>query len=431
MRWKRGWMTGSRPMGETMNASGKTEELYDVEAIRRDFPILSREVYGKPLVYLDTGASAQKPQAVLDAVAHAYSQEYANVHRGLHFLSNAATDAYEKSRETVRRFINASSAEEIVFTSNATAGINAVSYGWGMPNIGEGDEIVLSIMEHHSNIVPWHFIRERQGAKLVWVPVDDLGVFHIEQFEKRLTDRTKLVAVTQMSNALGTVTPIKEICRIAHARGIPVLVDGSQSAVHMPIDVQDLGCDFFVFTGHKVYGPSGIGVLYGRKEMLEKMRPFHGGGEMILEVTEDNVTYNEPPHRFEAGTPPIVQAIGLGAALEYMETVGRGRIAAHEAELKKYAHERLRAINSLRIFGDAPGKGAIVSFELQGIHAHDVSMVIDRAGVAVRAGTHCAQPLLKRFGVTSTCRASFGMYNTKAEIDILAEALEKARKFFG
>lgn len=431
MRWKRGWMTGSRPMGETMNASGKTEEFYDVEAIRRDFPILSREVYGRPLVYLDTGASAQKPQAVLDAVAHAYSQEYANVHRGLHFLSNAATDAYEKSRETVRRFINASSAEEIVFTSNATAGINAVSYGWGMPNIGEGDEIVLSIMEHHSNIVPWHFIRERQGAKLVWVPVDDLGVFHIEEFEKRLTDRTKLVAVTQMSNALGTVTPIKEICRIAHARGIPVLVDGSQSAVHMPIDVQDLGCDFFVFTGHKVYGPSGIGVLYGRKEMLEKMRPFHGGGEMILEVTEDNVTYNEPPHRFEAGTPPIVQAIGLGAALEYMETVGRGRIAAHEAELKKYAHERLRAINSLRIFGDAPGKGAIVSFELQGIHAHDVSMVIDRAGVAVRAGTHCAQPLLKRFGVTSTCRASFGMYNTKAEIDILAEALEKARKFFG
>lgn len=431
MRWKRDWTIGSRPMGETMNASGKTEEFYDVEAIRRDFPILSREVYGKPLVYLDTGASAQKPQAVLDAVAHAYSQEYANVHRGLHFLSNAATDAYEKSREIVRRFINAASAEEIVFTSNATAGINAVSYGWGMPNIGEGDEIVLSIMEHHSNIVPWHFIRERQGAKLVWVPVDDLGVFHIEEFEKRLTDRTKLVAVTQMSNALGTVTPIKEICRIAHARGIPVLVDGSQSAVHMPIDVQDLGCDFFVFTGHKVYGPSGIGVLYGRKEMLEKMRPFHGGGEMILEVTEDNVTYNEPPHRFEAGTPPIVQAIGLGAALEYMETVGRGRIAAHEAELKKYAHERLRAINSLRIFGDAPGKGAIVSFELQGIHAHDVSMVIDRAGVAVRAGTHCAQPLLKRFGVTSTCRASFGMYNTKAEIDILAEALEKARKFFG
>ncbi len=404
---------------------------YDVEAIRRDFPILSREVYGKPLVYLDNGASAQKPQVVLDAVDHAYRSEYANVHRGLHFLSNAATEAYEKARESVRRFVNAPSTEEIVFTSNATAAINLVAYGYGMPNIGEGDEIVLSIMEHHSNIVPWHFIRERQGARLVWVPVDDLGGFHIEEFEKRLTPRTKLVAITHMSNALGTVTPIREIVRIAHARGIPVLVDGSQGAVHLPVDVQELGCDFYVFTGHKVYGPSGIGVLYGRRELLEQMRPFHGGGEMIEEVTEDNVTYNEPPHRFEAGTPPIVQAIGLGAALDYMDAIGRERIAAHEATLRDYAHERLRAINSLRIFGDAPGKGAIVSFELQGIHAHDVSMVIDRSGVAVRAGTHCAQPLLKRFGVTSTCRASFGMYNTLAEVDALAEALEKARKFFG
>ena len=404
---------------------------YDVEAIRRDFPILAREVYGKPLVYLDNGASAQKPQAVLDAVQHAYGQEYANVHRGLHFLSNAATDAYEKSRETVRRFLNAPSVDQIVFTSNTTAAINTVAYGYGMPKIGEGDEIVLSIMEHHSNIVPWHFIRERQGAKLVWAPVEDDGAFDIEKFTACLTPRTKLVAITQMSNALGTVTPIKEICRIAHERGIPVLVDGSQSAVHMPVDVQDLDCDFFVFTGHKVYGPSGIGVLYGKPEMLDAMRPFQGGGEMILDVTEDNVTYNEPPHRFEAGTPPIVQAIGLGAALEYMESVGRERIAAHEAELSRYAHERLKAINSLRIFGEAPGKGAIISFELAGIHAHDVSMVIDRSGVAVRAGTHCAQPLLKRFGVTSTCRASFAMYNTMAEVDALADALEKARKFFG
>ncbi|WP_318761924.1 cysteine desulfurase [Aminobacter niigataensis] len=407
------------------------DSTYDVEAIRRDFPILSREVYGKPLVYLDNGASAQKPQVVIDTIANAYSNEYANVHRGLHFLSNAATDAYEKARESVRRFLNVPNVDQIVFTSNATSAINTVAYGYGMPNIGEGDEIVLSIMEHHSNIVPWHFIRERQGAKLVWVPVDDLGAFHIEEFEKRLTDRTKLIAVTHMSNALGTVTPIKEICRIAHARGIPVLVDGSQSAVHMPVDVQDLDCDFFVMTGHKLYGPSGIGVLYGKPDMLERMRPFQGGGEMIVEVTEDIVTYNEPPHRFEAGTPPIVQAIGLGAALDYMDSIGRERIAAHETMLRDYAHERLRAINSLRIFGDAPGKGAIVSFELQGIHAHDVSMVIDRQGVAVRAGTHCAQPLLKRFGVTSTCRASFAMYNTKAEIDVLAEALEKARKFFG
>jgi cysteine desulfurase/selenocysteine lyase len=404
---------------------------YDVEAIRRDFPILSREVYGKPLVYLDNGAAAQKPQAVIDMITHTYTNEYANVHRGLHFLSNAATDAYEKARETVRRFINAGSVDEIVFTKSSTEAINTVAYGWGMPNVGDGDEIVLSIMEHHSNIVPWHFIRERQGAKLVWVPVDEQGAFHIEEFEKRLTDRTKLVAITHMSNVLGTVTPIKEIVRIAHARGIPVLVDGSQSAVHMPVDVQDLGCDWYVFTGHKVYGPSGIGVLYGRKDMLEAMRPFQGGGEMIEEVTEDIVTYNYPPHRFEAGTPPIAQAIGLGAALEYMEKIGRSAILAHEEDLRDYAHERLREINSLRIFGDAKGKGAIISFELQGIHAHDVSMVIDRAGVAVRAGTHCAQPLLKRFGVTSTCRASFAMYNTRGEIDVLADALEKARKFFG
>ncbi|GGA81698.1 cysteine desulfurase [Brucella endophytica] len=414
-----------------MDQKTHTAPAFDVEAIRRDFPILSREVHGKPLVYLDNGASAQKPQAVIDTITHAYLNEYANVHRGLHFLSNAATDAYEKARETVRRFINAGSVDEIVFTKSATEAINTVAYGYGMPNIGEGDEIVLSVMEHHSNIVPWHFIRERQGAKLVFVPVDDEGVFHIEEFEKRLTERTKLVAITHMSNVLGTVAPIKRIVEIAHARGIPVMVDGSQGAVHLPVDVQELGCDWYVFTGHKVYGPSGIGVLYGRAEMLEKMRPFQGGGEMIEEVTEENVTYNHPPHRFEAGTPPIVQAIGLGAALEYMERVGRQAMFAHEEALRDYAHEQLGQINSLRIFGNAPDKGAIVSFTLEGIHAHDVSMVIDRAGVAVRAGTHCAQPLLKRFGVTSTCRASFAMYNTRAEIDVLAEALEKARKFFG
>lgn len=404
---------------------------YDVEAIRRDFPILAREVYGKPLVYLDNGASAQKPKAVIDAITHAYSNEYANVHRGLHFLSNAATDAYEKARETVRRFLNAPNVDTIVFTKSTTEAINTVAYGWGMPHIGEGDEIVISIMEHHSNIVPWHFIRERQGARIVWVPVHEDGSLDMAAFEASLTDRTKLVAITHMSNVLGTVTPIHEIVRIAHARGIKVLVDGSQSAVHMPIDVQDIDCDFFVFTGHKVYGPSGIGVLYGKPEALESMRPFQGGGEMIEDVSEDTITYNHPPHRFEAGTPPIVQAIGLGAALEYMESVGREAIAVHEATLRDYAHERLRAINSLRIYGNTRDKGAIVSFEMEGIHAHDVSMVIDRSGVAVRAGTHCAQPLLKRLGVTSTCRASFAMYNTKAEIDVLADALEKARKFFG
>lgn len=403
---------------------------YDVEAIRRDFPILSRTVHGKPLVYLDNGASAQKPQAVIDAVAHAYSHEYANVHRGLHFLSNAATDAYEAAREKVRRFLNASSVDEIVFTKSSTEAINTVAYGYGMPKIGEGDEIVLTIMEHHSNIVPWHFIRERQGAKIVWAPVDDAGAFHIEDFEKCLTERTKLIAVTHMSNALGTIVPVKEICRIARERGIPVLVDGSQGAVHMPVDVRDIDCDWYVMTGHKLYGPSGIGVLYGKTDRLREMRPFQGGGEMIVDVTEDIVTYNDPPHRFEAGTPPIVQAIGLGHALDYMEKIGRAAISAHEAGLRDYAHERLSAINSLRLFGTAPGKGSIFSFELEGIHAHDVSMVIDRAGVAVRAGTHCAQPLLKRLGVTSTCRASFGLYNTRAEVDALADALDHARKFF-
>lgn len=403
---------------------------YDVEAIRRDFPILSRTVYGKPLVYLDNGASAQKPQAVIDAVAHAYANEYANVHRGLHFLSNAATDAYEGAREKVRRFLNAPSVDNIIFTKSSTEAINTVAYGYGMPKIGDGDEIVVSIMEHHSNIVPWHFIRERQGAKLVWAPVDDQGAFHIDDFIKCLSDKTKLIAITHMSNALGTVVPIKEICKVARERGIPVLVDGSQAAVHMPVDVQDLDCDWYIMTGHKLYGPSGIGVLYGKMDRLKEMRPFMGGGEMIVEVTEDAVSYNEPPHRFEAGTPPIVQAIGLGYALDYMDTIGRAAIAAHEADLAAYAQERLSSVNSLRVIGTAPGKGGIFSFELEGIHAHDVSMVIDRAGVAVRAGTHCAQPLLKRFGVTSTCRASFGLYNTRAEVDVLVDALEQARKFF-
>ncbi|MCB5204128.1 cysteine desulfurase [Neorhizobium sp. T786] len=403
---------------------------YDVEAIRRDFPILSREVYGKPLVYLDSGASAQKPQVVIDAVAHAYANEYANVHRGLHFLSNAATDAYEGAREKVRGFLNAGSLDEIVFTKSSTEAINTVAYGWGMPNIGEDDEIVVTIMEHHSNIVPWHFIREHQGAKLVWVPVDDEGAFHIEDFEKSLTEKTKLIAITHMSNALGTIVPVKEVCRIARERGVPVLVDGSQGAVHMPVDVQDIDCDWYVMTGHKLYGPSGIGVLYGKMDRLKEMRPFQGGGEMIVDVSEDNVTYNDPPHRFEAGTPPIVQAIGLGHALDYMEKIGRSAIARHEADLAAYAAERLRSVNSLRIIGEAPDKGSIFAFELAGIHAHDVSMLIDRRGIAVRAGTHCAMPLLKRFGVTSTCRASFGMYNTRAEVDALADALDYARTFF-
>ncbi|KTR08468.1 cysteine desulfurase [Aureimonas ureilytica] len=416
-----------------MNAPFNSQDLdqrpYDVEAIRRDFPILSRTVYGKPLVYLDNGASAQKPTAMLEAVHRAYSEEYANVHRGLHFLSNAATEAFEASRETVRHFLNASSVDEIIFTRSATEAINLVSYGFEQ-EIGEGDEIVLTIMEHHSNLVPWHFLRERRGAKLVFVPVGDDGSISMDEFEKAIGPRTKLVAITHMSNVLGTVTPVKDVCALAQAHGIPVLVDGSQGAVHLNVDVQDIGCDFYIFTGHKVYGPTGIGVLYGRGERLDAMRPFNGGGEMIIEVTEDSVTYNAPPHRFEAGTPPIVQAIGLAASLNYMMSIGRDRISAHEHDLLSYATDRLSAINSLRIYGNAPGKGGIISFDLEGIHSHDVAMLIDREGVAVRAGTHCAQPLLKRFGATSTCRASFALYNTRAEVDSLAEALEKARRFF-
>ncbi|MBL8908733.1 MAG: cysteine desulfurase [Rhizobiales bacterium] len=403
---------------------------FDVAAVRRDFPILSREVYGKPLVYLDNAASAQKPKAVLDAVMKSYTEEYANVHRGLHFLSNAATQAYEDARESARRFLNAPSKDQLIFTRNATEAINLVAQSFGGMVIGEGDEIVLSIMEHHSNIVPWHFHRERGGAVIKWAPIDQDGNFLLEEFEKLLSPRTRIVAITQMSNALGTIVPVREVIRIAHARGIPVLVDGSQAAVHMPVDVQDLDCDFYAFTGHKTYGPTGIGVLYGKMEHLRRMPPYQGGGEMIGEVTLDTVTYAEPPHRFEAGTPAIVQAIGLGAALDYIRSVGFAGITAHESDLRDYAMARLSEINSLRIFGRARDKGAIVSFNMEGAHAHDVATVIDRAGVAVRAGTHCTQPLLTHFGVTATCRASFAMYNTREEVDKLAEALISAQRIF-
>ncbi len=402
---------------------------YDVEAIRADFPVLARTVYGKSLVYLDNGASAQKPRQVIDRMALAYGQDYANVHRGLHFLSTASTEAYEAARGTVQRFLGAASPDEIIFTRSSTEAINLVAAGLG-ESLSEGDEIVLSIMEHHSNIVPWHFHREKKGAVLKWVPVGDDGSFSLEDFERTLTPRTKIVAITHMSNVLGTVVPIKEVTRIAHERGITVVVDGSQAAVHLPVDVQDIGCDFYVFTGHKTYGPTAIGVLYGRADALEALPPYQGGGEMIREVTTESVTYETPPHRFEAGTPPIVQAIGLGTALDYMAGIGHERFAAHEADLLAYAHERMGAIDSLTIYGTAPGKGSIVSFNLDGIHAHDVAMILDREGVAVRAGTHCAQPLLKRFGVTATCRASFALYNTREEVDRLAEAVLKAKRLF-
>jgi cysteine desulfurase/selenocysteine lyase len=403
---------------------------YDVEAVRADFPALSLQVNGKPLCYLDNGASAQKPRQVLDAIRHSYEAEYANVHRGLHYLANAATEAFEGAREEVRAFLNAGSTDEIVFTRSATGALNLVASCFGRMAIGAGDEIVISLMEHHSNIVPWHFLRERNGAVLKWVPVSEEGVFDLLAYEQMLTPKTKIVSITHMSNVTGTVTPVKDIIRLAHERGIPVLLDGSQAAVHMPVDVQDLDVDFYVVTGHKLYGPTGIGVLYAKKEWLDRMPPYEGGGEMIRTVSEDEVTYADTPSRFEAGTPPLVQAVGLGAALRYMNGLGREAILAHETRLRDYAHERLGAIESLRIFGTAPDKGAIVAFEMKGAHAHDVAHILDRYGIAVRAGTHCAQPLLARYGVTSTCRASFGLYNTLEEIDTLATALDKARMLF-
>ncbi|MET0429949.1 MAG: cysteine desulfurase [Microvirga sp.] len=407
---------------------------YDVEAIRAEFPILSQQVYGKPLVYLDNAASAQKPRAVIDAMVNTMETSYSNVHRGLHFMANAATESFEAARESVRAFLNAGSVNEIVFTKSATEAYNLVADCFGRmtdgSGIGEGDEIILSIMEHHSNIVPWHFLRERKGAVIRWAPVDDEGNFEVEAFEKLFTPRTKFVAITHMSNVLGTVTPAKEIIRIAHAHGVPVLLDGAQGAVHLDVDVRDLDADFYVFTGHKVYGPTGIGVLYGKSEWLSRMPPYQGGGEMIREVRQDRITYNDPPHRFEAGTPAIVEAVGLGAALRFMLAVGRDNIRAHEAALSAYAHERLGAMNSLRIIGRAEGKGGIIAFEMKNAHAHDVATIIDRQGVAVRAGTHCAMPLLERFGATSTCRASIALYNTRAEIDHLADALRKAETLF-
>ncbi|MFZ1078359.1 MAG: cysteine desulfurase [Methylovirgula sp.] len=406
-----------------------TQAPLDVARIRQDFPILDLEVYGKRLVYLDNAASAQKPREVVDRMVHATYSEYANVHRGLHYLANAATEAYEVARESVRAYLNAESVDEIVFTKSATESINLVASSFGQ-SFKEGDEIVLSIMEHHANIVPWHFLRERKGVVLKWVDVDDEGNFSLEAFEKALSDKTKIVAITHLSNVLGTVTPIKEIVRIAHSRGIPVLVDGAQGAVHLDVDVRDLDVDFYAITGHKLYGPTGVGALYGKKEWLQRLPPFLGGGEMINEVTKERVTYNEPPHRFEAGTPPIVQAIGLGAALDYVGGIGRAKIRAHETALGAYAHERIARINSIRIFGRARGKAAILSFDMKNAHPHDVATIIDRSGVAVRAGTHCAQPLLARFGVTSTCRASFAMYNTFEEVDKLADALVRAQSLF-
>jgi len=405
--------------------------MYDVNAIRRDFPILSREVNGKPLVYLDNGASAQKPQVVIDAISRAYSHEYSNVHRGLHYLSNLATDQYEAVRGTVARFLNAGNEDHIIFNSGTTEGINLVAYGWAMPNLTPGDEIILSVMEHHANIVPWHFLRERQGVMIKWVDVDASGALDPQAVIDAITPRTKLIAVTQVSNVLGTVVDVKAITTGAHAKGVPVLVDGSQAAVHMSVDVQDIGCDFYAITGHKLYGPSGSGAIYIHPDRMAEMRPFLGGGDMIREVSKDGIIYNDAPMKFEAGTPGIVQTIGMGVGLEYMMNVGMENIAAHEASLRDYAVTRLAGLNWLQVQGTTPDKAAIFSFTLDGAaHAHDISTILDKKGVAVRAGQHCCGPLMQHLGQTATCRASFGMYNTNAEIDTLIEALELAHDLF-
>lgn len=404
---------------------------YNVEAIRADFPILSREVNGKPLVYLDNGASAQKPQVVIDAISHAYSMEYSNVHRGLHYLSNLATEKYEGTRGTIARFLGAKDEEEIVFTSGTTEAINLVAYAWAMPRMEAGDEIIVTIAEHHANIVPWHFLRERQGVKLVWVDVDTNGDLDPQVVIDAMTSRTKLVAMAHMSNVLGTVFDVKAVVDAAHARGIAVLVDGSQSSVHMPVDVDALGADFYAITGHKLYGPSGSGAIHIKKDRMAEMRPFMGGGDMIREVSRDVITWNDPPMKFEAGTPGIVQQIGLGVALEYMMGIGMEAIAAHEADIAAYASERLKGLNWVTVQGQSATKGAIFSFTLDGAaHAHDISTVLDKMGVAVRAGHHCAQPLMEHMGVNATARASFGMYNTKAEVDVLIDALELCHELF-
>ena len=405
--------------------------MYDVARIRADFPILSRQVNGKPLVYLDNGASAQKPQAVIDAVTLGYAQEYANVHRGLHYLSNLATEKYEAVRGTVARFLNAGSEEEIIFTSGATEGINLVSYAWAAPRLQAGDEIVLSIMEHHANIVPWHFLRERLGVVLKWVDIDGQGDLDPQAVIDAIGPKTKLVAISHMSNVLGTVVDVKTICTAAREKGVPVLVDGSQAAVHMPVDVQDIGADFYAVTGHKLYGPSGSGAIYVRRARQAEMRPFLGGGDMIREVTRDAVTYNDPPMKFEAGTPGIVQQIGLGVALDYLMGLGMANVAAHERLIRDYARDRLAGLNWLQVQGNSATKGAIFSFTLDGpAHAHDISTVLDKRGIAVRAGTHCAMPLMQHLGQTATCRASFGLYNTTAEVDALVSALELCHELF-
>jgi len=403
----------------------------DVETVRADFPILARAVHGKPLTFLDSAASAQKPRQVIDTVREVYEQEYANIHRGVYYLSERATANFEAAREKVRAFLNAGDANEIVFTRGGTESINLVASSWGGKFVKEGDEILLSVMEHHSNIVPWQLLAERTGAVIKVAPIADDGSLLLDEYAKLLSPRTKMVAITHASNALGTITPVEDIIRLAHAQGAKVLLDGCQGAVHMPVDVQALDVDFYVITGHKLYGPSGTGALYGKADLLDAMPPYQGGGEMILRVSFDKTEYNTVPHKFEAGTPNIAGTIGLGAALDYVSALGLDRISAHEAGLLAYANERLAEIAKVRLFGTAPRKASILSFELEGVHSHDVGTILDREGVAVRSGHHCAQPVMDRFGITGTTRASFGMYNTEQDVDRLIAALSQVREIFG
>ena len=406
--------------------------MFDVSQIRKDFPILTREVNGKPLVYLDNGASSQKPDVVIDAVTRAYRDEYANVHRGLHYLSNLATEKYESVRGIVAKFLNAADESEIILNTGTTEGINMVAYGWAMEHMKQGDNIVLSVMEHHANIVPWHFLRERLGIELKWVNIDDNGNLDPQSVIDAIDNKTKLVAITHMSNVLGTIVDVKTICHEAQSLGVATLIDGSQGAVHMPVDVQDIGCDFYPITGHKLCGPTGSGAIYVKAERMVEMRPFLGGGDMIKEVHKDKVIYNDPPMKFEAGTPGIVQTIGFGVALNYMMNIGLNNIAEYEAELKEYALKKLTSLNWLRLQGQPDNRGAIFSFTMENAgHAHDISTILDKKGVAVRAGQHCAGPLMDHLGITASCRASFAFYNTKTEVNTLVEALQLANDLFG
>jgi cysteine desulfurase/selenocysteine lyase len=410
--------------------SGTAPAVFDVQRVRADFPILSRTVNGRPLVYLDNAATSQKPRVVLDAITSYYSDINANVHRGVHELSARATDAYEGARERIRAYFNAPSIREVIYTRNATEGINLVAFAFARPRLGPGDEVVISAMEHHSNIVPWQLACEATGATLKVAPIDDRGDLLLDDFDRLLTPRTKLAAITHMSNALGTVTPVREIVRMAHARGVPVLIDASQAAYHMRVDVQALDCDFLVATGHKLYGPTGIGVLYGKEAHLEAMPPFMGGGDMISSVTFERSTWNVLPYKFEAGTPDIAGAIGLHAALDYIEAVGFDAIAAHERDLLEYGTRVLEGIDGLRLIGTARNKASILSFVMDEVHPHDIGTIVDREGVAIRTGHHCAQPVMERFKVPATARASLAMYNTREELDALGRALEKVREVF-